>query len=357
MLGKDRKETVSEKPLDPNVFSLKITGVSPNPLGNDGVSEWVEITNPLGADISLAGCTLDDDREKGSHPYAFPDTAVLSENSKKRYYKLQTLLNFNNTGDSANLVCGGRFVSTLAWTYSVPEGFIVAGQEGPYSGKVRTKVLRVIDGDTIEIELYGKREKVRLIGVDTPETVDPRKKVQFFGKEASNYTKSRLEGQEIELEFDFNPRDKYDRLLAYVWLDGANFDLELIRLGYARAYLRFPFRYFKEFEKAGKEAIRNKVGMWADSEVKKMLESEMKEDKKALEKQLQEEDKAILDDLIEVAEDPEIASDKLDQELLDYLLDVDDGMDKTKTSTRKKYTALGTVPEKVPLDSVHITLQ
>lgn len=129
VLGKDKKEIVPTKPIDPNVFSLQLTGVSPNPLGNDGVSEWAEISNPLGADVSLAGCTLDDEIGKGSHPYVFQDSAVIGANSKKRYYKIQTLLNFNNTGDSANLVCDGRIVSTLSWAYSIPEGFIVAGQE------------------------------------------------------------------------------------------------------------------------------------------------------------------------------------------------------------------------------------
>lgn len=93
------------KPIDPNVFSLKITGASPNPLGNDGVSEWTEITNPLGNDVSLAGCTLDDEPEKGSSPYAFSDSAIIRANSAKRFYKLQTLLNLNNTGDSVNLSC------------------------------------------------------------------------------------------------------------------------------------------------------------------------------------------------------------------------------------------------------------
>lgn len=127
--GKDIKETVPTKPMDPNVFSLKITGVSPNPLGNDGVSEWVEITNPLGMDVSLAGCMLDDDMEKGSSPYSFGDSAVIRAGSKKRYYKLQTSLNFNNTGDSVNLFCGGKLASTLSWDYSVPEGFVVSGKE------------------------------------------------------------------------------------------------------------------------------------------------------------------------------------------------------------------------------------
>lgn len=126
VLGKDGKDIVPVRPLDPNVFSLKITGASPNPLGNDGVSEWVEITNPLGMDIPLLGCTLDDEIGKGSDTYSFGESDNIRASSKKRFYKLQTSLNFNNTGDSVNLSCGGKPVSTLAWDYSVPEGFVVS---------------------------------------------------------------------------------------------------------------------------------------------------------------------------------------------------------------------------------------
>lgn len=217
-------------------------------------------------------------------------------------------------------------------------------------------MLRVVDGDTIVIELYGKQEKVRLIGVDTPETVDPRKVVQYYGKEASNYTRSQLDGHEVELEFDFNPRDKYDRLLAYVWLDNRNFDAELIRLGYARAYLRFPFRYFKEFEKLGKEAEKNKVGMWADLGLKKILNSDAKEDRKALDEQLKDEDKAILDDLVEVAKETKIGSEKIDAEILDRLLALDNGEENPDTLM---YTKALKISEKKDVDTedIKISLQ
>ncbi|HKX58131.1 MAG TPA: thermonuclease family protein [Steroidobacteraceae bacterium] len=95
----------------------------------------------------------------------------------------------------------------------------------------------------------GRHEKVRLIGVDTPETVDPRKLVEYFGVEASGFTKSLLNGKAVELERDPDNanRDKYDRLLRYVWLDGVLVNAEIIAQGYGFAYVKYPFSRMEEF--------------------------------------------------------------------------------------------------------------
>ncbi len=121
-------------------------------------------------------------------------------------------------------------------------------------------VVRVIDGDTIVVEGIGT---VRLIGVDTPETVDPRRPVQYFGREASNFTRQMALGKAVQLEFDVERRDRYGRTLAYVYLpDGAFLNAEIIRQGYGYAYTRFPFRYldlFRAYEREAREAGR---GLW-----------------------------------------------------------------------------------------------
>lgn len=302
------------------MLSLRITGASPNPLGDDTIAEWIEIENPLPTEVRLGGCSLDDTPEKGSDPFVFSEGMKIAPNAKKRWYKLQTKLNLNNDGDSVSLICGGRTVSSLRWDYSVPEGFIVTDNTGPFAGKITTQVLRVVDGDTIEIELYGKSEKVRLVGVDTPETVHPHKKMQYYGVEASNYAKKMLTGREVELEFESNPRDKYDRLLAYVWIDGVNFDLELIRLGYARAYLRYPFRYSKQFEKVGNEAEKNKVGLWADKELAKIYQEAEKEEKEARDEEIKKEDLIVMEDLMDDTIQTKTASEKLTDRWLDAIL-------------------------------------
>ncbi len=96
-------------------------------------------------------------------------------------------------------------------------------------------VIRAIDGDTVVVRTgSGRTETVRLLGIDTPETHDPRKPVQCFGPEAAAYTKRALTGRRVRLELDVEARDKYGRLLAYVYLDREPYNERLLKLGYAR---------------------------------------------------------------------------------------------------------------------------
>ena len=121
-------------------------------------------------------------------------------------------------------------------------------------------VERVVDGDTIIVQGVGR---VRLIGVDTPETVHPRRPVECFGKEASAFTKRLLEGRRARLEYDRERTDRYGRTLAYVYLPNGTFaNAEIVRQGYGHAYTRFPFRYLDEFRQHEREARRGERGLW-----------------------------------------------------------------------------------------------
>jgi micrococcal nuclease len=126
--------------------------------------------------------------------------------------------------------------------------------------------VEVSDGDTILVSKNCEPVKVRMIGIDTPETVDPRKPVQCFGKEASDYTKKHLQGKSVVIETDAeqDTYDKYGRLLGYVILeDGTNFNKTLIEEGYAHEYTyQTPYRYQKEFKEAEQSARENQRGLW-----------------------------------------------------------------------------------------------
>lgn len=130
-------------------------------------------------------------------------------------------------------------------------------------------VNRVVDGDTIAVNIDGTVEKVRLIGVDTPETVDPRKLVQCFGIEASNYVKTLLTSKNVALESDGSQgdKDKYNRLLRYVYLsDGTNLNEDIIAKGYGHEYTyNLPYKFQDKFKQAEHDAQTKNIGLWASN--------------------------------------------------------------------------------------------
>jgi micrococcal nuclease len=125
------------------------------------------------------------------------------------------------------------------------------------------KVQRIVDGDTVVLDKIGK---VRLIGVDTPETKDPRRPVQFFGKEATEFLERTLSGKKVRVEYDQTRKDRYNRTLAYIFLeDGTFVNSHIIEKGYGFAYTKFPFKYLDKFRTIERKAREQKVGLWADS--------------------------------------------------------------------------------------------
>lgn len=129
-------------------------------------------------------------------------------------------------------------------------------------------VIKVVDGDTLNIDMDGKSQTIRLIGLNTPETVDPRKPVECFGKEASKKASELLSDKKVSIEKDPSQGDydKYQRLLAYVFLeDGTNFNKWMIESGYGYEYTYdLPYKYQSEFKLAQEQAKSQKKGLRAD---------------------------------------------------------------------------------------------
>ena len=127
-------------------------------------------------------------------------------------------------------------------------------------------VLRAVDGDTLEVAIARRTEKVRLIGVDTPESVHPNKPVEYFGKESSAFLRRLASGRRVTLRDDpeARNRDRYGRLLRYVYLeDGTLVNAEIIRQGYGHAYVKYPFSRMEEFRGYERQARRRGLGLWA----------------------------------------------------------------------------------------------
>ena len=143
------------------------------------------------------------------------------------------------------------------WTWSVP-GIIVVALLAAFFNPADQAITqgdfdvveRVVDGDTL---LLQSGERVRLIGVDTPEIKHPKKPVQYFGNEASAFTRRVVEGKRVRLEFDQGNaaqkhKDRYGRTLTYVFLEeGTLLNAEIIKQGYGHAYTQFPFSRMEEF--------------------------------------------------------------------------------------------------------------
>lgn len=175
----------------------------------------------------------------------------------------------------------GLIISTLIAVTgftAIPKSFDfgMAGSKGfslPFSSSRKSadrehvQIDRVIDGDTITIKLAnGEKRTVRLLLIDTPESVKPGTPVQPFSKAASQYMKQLIEGKKLEIEYDRGERkDKYDRVLAYLFADGKNVNEAMIQKGYARiAYINPPnTKYLKDFQQAEAAAKKAKRKIWS----------------------------------------------------------------------------------------------
>lgn len=128
-------------------------------------------------------------------------------------------------------------------------------------------VTRFVDGDTITVDMNGKEEKVRFVGVDTPETHKPNASVQCYGPAAAAFTKTTIGSNKVRLESDplSTNRDRYDRLLRYVYLpDGTLINQKLIENGYGFYYPYFPFTKSSQFEASQDTARANNKGLWGN---------------------------------------------------------------------------------------------
>ncbi|OHD26390.1 MAG: hypothetical protein A2Y38_20530 [Spirochaetes bacterium GWB1_59_5] len=170
---------------------------------------------------------------------------------------------------AAILVYGESKKTPVTQVYHIPESIkSVAALSKQISAMTPARVIRIVDGDTIVVSFdpatgLGDKEKVRLIGVNTPETVDPRKPVERYGAEASRFVSDSILGRTVRLAFEPAMRDYFGRLLAYIFLeDGACFNIEIIAQGYGFAYTKYPFLFMDDFRKAERKARESKRGLW-----------------------------------------------------------------------------------------------
>ncbi|MDW8145421.1 MAG: thermonuclease family protein [Roseiflexaceae bacterium] len=182
---------------------------------------------------------------------------------------LNTPLNPDATGAQPARGAADQRASTLAIATPVSTATPVTSQAPsmPTSGLERAVVKSVVDGDTLNVALKGRTRRVRLIGVDTPETTYPSRPVECFGREAARFLAELVNGQTVFLESDPSQgdRDRYNRLLRFVWLpDGRLVNYEIIAQGYGFEYtFSVPYAYQEQFKAAQRAAREAQAGLWA----------------------------------------------------------------------------------------------
>lgn len=159
--------------------------------------------------------------------------------------------NYKASGESlgTNWVCDGEIVD-------IDDTIVLEKQEVTFN--------RCVDGDTAVFNVNGKEEKFRFLAVDTPETKHPTKEVQAYGKEASDYTCDKLKNAtKIEVEYEENKTDKYNRYLGWIWIDGKLLQEELISNGLAEvSYIYGNYKYTNHLCNIQTTAIKNNLGIW-----------------------------------------------------------------------------------------------
>ena len=168
-----------------------------------------------------------------------------------------------------NSLFGGETVEQPAEQPSVGQN----SQQPKKGDMLQATVTRVVDGDTLVVKVDGQSRRVRMLGVDTPETVHPNKEVQAYGPEASAFTKKELSGRTVWLEYDVAPLDRYQRHLAYIWTEKPEsgeaairrgmFNARLLLGGYAKVMTIQPnSRYADLFVRFQEEARKARRGLW-----------------------------------------------------------------------------------------------
>lgn len=278
-----KKWQIESELVDKNIQKyLKITAVKPNPVGVD-TDEWIEIKNHSIYYLHLKWLII----SKWNKKFEIEEDVVLPPFWKKKFYKYETSLSLWNKEGEVLLYYNTLLIDSLSWNFLVPDNYIITKEKQEITSQ-KVKVIDVIDGDTLLVQFEdGTNEKLRLIWVDTPETKHPKKQVEFFWKEASNFTKTQLSGKDVYLEIDKqNYRDKYMRLLWYIYTEEngerVSFNKLLIEKGYAMAYLVFPFKYSVEYKKAELQAKKEKIWIWSDKEMVKEINILKKEEKDEL---------------------------------------------------------------------------
>jgi len=221
--------------------------------------------------ILLVGCnSLENKRELTNNNRNFIDKRISTSTNKKSEELNREAQSKENTKHSKSTTIKKQLKDKKRKNNNEPITDNKKKNDNRNIKQERYKVLKVIDGDTIVINYNQNRTTLRLVGIDSPETKHPNKPVECFGNEASKKMKQLVLNKKVKIKQDKinSNRDKYNRLLRYVYVDDTFVNAEMIKQGYAYAYLTFPFEYSSKFRKLQQSARKRRLGLWEDNACK-----------------------------------------------------------------------------------------
>jgi endonuclease YncB( thermonuclease family) len=265
------------EPVDPLKSYEKgvivIDSALPNPEGRDSGAESIILKNTSDEIINLKNWKLIDVKDNSK----IFDSISIPPNSSLQIGQDVFKIGLNNDREILYLYDPvGNLINEMSWQ-DAQSGQWIPNLSFLYEG-IQGSISDIIDGDTFKIILENQEMTVRIIGVDTPETVHPTQLEEYYGWEASNFLKDLLEGENVTLKFDEDRMDKYGRLLAYVYLGDLFVNAEIIKQGMGYAYIKYPFKYLDNFVRYEEEARLNGVGIWSNSETVKIIDEQIEKE-------------------------------------------------------------------------------
>lgn len=246
---------------DQDTSAISMVAALPNPSGLDAHQEWVEVENASAVRVSLAGWKL---REAEQKKTCALDHIALEPSSKRKVQIDVCKWSLLNTKGTLELHDpSGAIHSAIQWVKAL-DGKVYVPQKVLASDGTGFAVIRVIDGDTIEIaDNKGTKQTVRLLGIDASEIAHGTQAVEPYSDEAKKFLEALIVNKKIELQFDTNKADVFGRMLAFVFTEGKDVQQMMLREGLARVYLRSPSSRESEYLGYEMEARREGKGMWA----------------------------------------------------------------------------------------------
>ncbi len=238
--------------------TILFQSIIPNPDGKDSGNESIILKNNINEEVDLSMWKLRNQKNKDYNL----ENLIINPFEKLTLNPSEIGLGLANKSDQLSLIDPmGNLIDRIYWIEAKSDQVIY--KPDYFQDGLRAKVTNIVDGDTFDVTIDSEKFRIRLIGVDTPETVHPTKRAEESGKIASNYLNNLLTNKTVSLSFDNTKTDIYNRLLAYVYLDNILINADLIKNGYGYAYTKYPFKYqnvFVEYEQTAKESG---IGIWS----------------------------------------------------------------------------------------------